>query len=302
MTYTLTLFSPRKPAKPDEIFCSTDMMSYGLWTEISKLGNVQIQYVSAEDNAANIPECDFALIHCCFDGMIFKRLKELRAKVRYKIILVMEFEYGGQDSELIDHSFTYLKRLNPTTEQIQLPCYKSFLNISLTPKIQGSILLDHQWTISPINEDMSDLFYEWLAPLPNHVAQLRRPECETIEIPNWVQPIEVTNYPGYLAQTAIYETFIVTHRGSYEHSIIDMVARGTQVLVPIKNNRTYCHPSIVEDLNLSTFSNREELFVLLEHPKTQLPSVTKFTDMTDIAMKIDKYCQAVLVSSQPWNQ
>ena len=295
LPYTLTLSTPNKPDRPDRIFCSTDMIGYGLWSEFLKLPNITPQYFSSEDTTNEIPESDFTVIHCCFDRPIFGRLPEIRAKTKHKIMLVMEFEYNGPNGNLIDHSFTYIVR--PNTEQIPLPCYKLFLNESYAPKVPKSILLDHQWSHTKEHEDMCHLLYGWFES--HQIAQLRRPVCEAIPVPDWVHSINITDYRNYLLQTAQYETFIVTHRGSYEHSIIDMAARGTCVLVPTKDGHTFCHPSIVEDLNLSTFSTKEELFALLEKPPLPKP-ITKFTDMPDIAAKIDAYCQTVLVSSKPW--
>jgi hypothetical protein len=288
--YTLTLFSPSKPDGPDKIFSSADMISYELWAEFTNLPHITMQYMSAADDTSIIPACDFALIHCYFNYPIFKRLPEIRVNTRHKIILVMEFKYGGLNADLIDRSFTFLAC--PDAEHIRLPYYKPLLDNSAL-KTPGTILLDHQWSGTEAIEDICHSLYEWFKPPYNRpMAQLRRPAVEAIEIPIWIHSIPLTNYYDYLVQTKSYETFIVTHRGSYEHSIIDMAARGTRVLVPIKDGRTFCHPSIIEDLNLETFSNREELFTLLEQPHLTYQQM-KFTDMSDVVAKIDAYCQTV---------
>jgi len=72
-----------------------------------------------------------------------------------------------------------------------------------------------------------------------------RADHETGDPPPWVRSIREAIYPSYLAETAPFETFLVTHPGSYEHSIIDMAARGSQVFVPSWEGRPFCHPSIL---------------------------------------------------------
>ena len=285
--YVLTLFAPKRPETPNEIFNSADMNAYGLWAEFAELPHITMQFMSVYDKVREIPECDFALIHSYFGTPIYDRLPEIRTKTRCKIASILETYYNGINYGLIDHHFTFLPQAD--AEQIPLPCYRLLLGNSII-KTANTILLDHQWSNTDKHEDICCMLYKWLKLYNHPVAQLRRPAVEAIEIPIWVHSIPLTNYIDYLTQTASYETFIITHRGSYEHSIIDMAARGIRVLVPVKDGRTFCHPSMVKDMNLSTFSNREELFALLG--QSQLPQQAQFTDMPDVVAKISAYYQA----------
>jgi hypothetical protein len=296
--YTLTLFALRKPDTPEGIISSMQMNGYGLWQEFSLLPNVTLQYFPTE-STEEIPQTDFALVHDCFDSPIYNRLTEIRAKTRRKIMGFMEIVFP---SPLIDMAFSFLptpwpdrnilKLPWPEVEQIRLPCIRSILDATaLTAKFAGSILLDHGWIENGKKTDCLSSLYEWLEPMQSRtVGQLRRQRSETVPPPAWVHSIQEGSYPAYLAQTATYETFIVTHFGSYEHSIIDMAARGIRVLVSVVNGKPSCNPSMIEDLRLSTFSNREELLAILANLPPPSP-MDKFTDIKAVVARIDAYAQ-----------
>jgi hypothetical protein len=245
-------------------------------------------------DTAEIPATDFSLIHECFDSPIYKRLLEIRAATRHKIMGFMEIIFP---STLIDRGFCFLPNPWPMAEQIRLPCLRSLLDAhNSVEKFAGSILLDHGWIEKGKVTDWLPRLYEWLAPLKDRtIAQLRHPLCESVPLPPWVHSIPQANYPTYLAQTATYETFIMTHPGSYEHSIIDMAARGIRVLVPFGDGRPFCNPSIIEDLGLETFSTGEELLSLLSVPVPHVPvSPDRFNDMPQVVAQIDAYCQGAM--------
>jgi hypothetical protein len=210
---------------------------------------------------------------------------------------VMESAFG---SELMDHYFTWLPIDLPNAEQIPFPCLWNMIQASNSQKVPGSILLDHAWLLDKnTDRDWCGRLYEWLEPLNDsgrHIAQMQRGGHEVAErFTPWVKILPETGYPQYLAQSATYETFILTHPGSYEHSIIDMAARGIRVLVPMMEGKPFCNPTIVEGLGLRTFSNREELLGLLFSPATPPPPRECFTDMPEIVAKIDAYCQGCLL-------
>jgi len=265
------------------------MMGYGLWTEFAKLPHVTLEYRDVYTDKRPVPQADFALIHGCFDEPIYSRLDELRVQTRHKIAGFMEIAFP---SPLIDRAFTYLPHSElQKVEQIQLPILMSILKASNSPaKYVGSILLDHGWIENGRRTDWADRMYEWIDELRDKtVAQLRRSRgCE--EPPAWVESIPEMSYPQYLARTATFETFVVTHPGSYEHSILDMAARGIRVLVPRHDGRPFCNPSIVSDLKLSTFSNRNEFVALLENLPQPSP-VDQFTDIENAVGRIDAYFQ-----------
>lgn len=286
--YTLTLFSERKPDHPASIFTSVQMIGYCLWREFSQLPHVRLQYFESS-SPETIPETDFALIHDYFQSSIYRRLPEIRSKTAHRIMGVMESAF---DSELIDRTFTFLPIPRLTAQQIRLPCPKALLMEHAAEKEVGTILLDHPWQERGVQTDISPFLWNWL--LPGHcLAQLARTGHEAGSCPCTVWRIPETNYLDYLEATKSFETFILTHPGSYEHSIIDMAARGIRVLVPARDGRPFCHPSIADDLQLPTFSCRDELMELLASPRP-LPASDRFTDMPQVAAAIDAYCQGVL--------
>jgi len=87
------------------------------------------------------------------------------------------------------------------------------------------------------------------------------------------------------------------HPGSYEHSIIDMAARGIRVLVPQIDGKPFIHPELVEALRLATFGSETDLDDLLNatpHQATLLDDGQPYHDLAEIAAQIDAYCQEAM--------
>jgi len=282
--YTLTFYSWRKPDHPNDIQCSVQMIAYYIWEAFSKLQHVEMRYFESEDPSP-VPQSDFSLVHDYFQSAIYRRLPEIRANTSKKITTIMESPF---DSPLIDRDFTFLPIPRPNATQIRLPCPMAALMAHNRAKRPGSVLLDHQWIERGVQTDLP--LYRCVSQM-NEVAQLRRPGRESQLAPDWVITIPKAGYIDYLDATACYETFILTHPGSYEHSIIDMAARGARVFVPVRE-RPFCHPSIVEDLGLFTFRTSQELRALLEGPPAN--AIDRFTDMPDVVARIDEYFQQSL--------
>jgi hypothetical protein len=292
--YTLTLFAPGIPTTPQGILMSAQMIAYGLSQEFSRLSHVTLQCVDTEERAGDIRRSDFVLIHDYFDSWVYERLSDIRQATQRQVMGIFEVAH---ESALIDYWFTFRPSGRVPSEQIAFPCNRSLLGRTLSvPKISRSILLDHGWIEEGVRMDWCEHLYRWLTPLaPGRlVAQLRRADHETGDPPPWVRSIREASYPSYLAETAPFETFLVTHPGSYEHSIIDMAARGSQVFVPSWEGRPFCHPSIVEELALRTFSSKAELLQLLSDDPAPPRSASRFTDMPQVVARIDAYCQRVL--------
>lgn len=293
--YKLLLFST-KTLNPNDIFNSVNMNSYGLITEFSKLSHVTIHYTS-DDIFNNLDISDFVLIHTYFDQSVFKQLEKLREFTRYKIMVFMELAHS---SKLIDHQFIYrTDYLRDNTTYIKHPIIYDLIKPTINiPKIPGSILLDHVIKNTNVYTNHSPLLYKWLEPLSKKriICQLNRKdwEDESTIFPEWIQGIQESNYSTYLERTAPYENYIMTHLGSYEHTIIDMISRGSRVIVPIMNGTTLCASCLVKSLNLPTFSTQEELLGILNEPIKETNN--EFTDMSTIVNIIDEYCQRSMIS------
>ena len=117
-------------------------------------------------------------------------------------------------------------------------------------------------------------------------------------VADYIKPIMMGNYQEYMERTAQIETFIQCHRGSYEHSVIDMAARGIRVLIPDHPEwGIYVNEHLVKHLSLPTFKNYKELVHLIKVPETKLFWDSKINDMTemkDCVAIIDKHFQEVV--------
>ena len=285
MDYSLMLVTLDKPGSPEDIFLCYQMLGWGLWEEFAKLSHVSLRYQDPSKPLQKDP-VDFMLIHMPSLKWHLNQVFDLRKIVRKKVISFLEFPLRPIFADLVDYDFTYLQG---GSEQIPFPYVSSLLKESTSTKIQGSILLDHSWNDG---ECWNERLWEWLEPLKKTVGQLRRLEHERgRELPSWICSIPKSNYCDYLKNTAEYETFILTHPGTYEHSIIDMVHRGIRVLMPIENGRTFAPAEIVRSLGLETFSSRNELLSLLEHPVKNNRRKSVLTDMPEVVRRIDAYCQ-----------
>ncbi|MFA5767541.1 MAG: hypothetical protein WC919_06480 [Candidatus Paceibacterota bacterium] len=293
--YRLCLMSLKKLGNINECRNSVHMMTWGIWNEFAKLKHVELEFQSIyEPLSVRCP--DFVLFHACFGEHAFSRLAEIRKHVKYKTILFMELPLSTTH---VDYCFTYLPQATyQHCEEISLPCLSSVLDQHSTSKKPGNILLDHIWpSYCGTNKELSPRLYDWLEPYKNRfsISQLRRCGCAASEnFPKWIIPIEEKPYTDYLDATSYFETYILTHPGSYEHSVIDMAYRGTRVLVPVVDGHPFIHKSTIERLNLSTFSTQFELTALLERPVRIADKRQSFSDMSKVVSSIDTYCQKEL--------
>ncbi len=311
--YRLLLVSCGKPNTPNGISTSNHMLAWGLWEEFSKLPHVSLVYqdsgaplTNQDPSARQTPitfsvqnPVDFVLIHSYFGTPIFEKIPELRSLTRHKIINFIELALPPC---LVDYNFVFLAKpeeiAEHRAEQISFPCIKSLLDASLEGVVKqpGSVLLDHTWLqYGGTNKLWCDRLYQWLEPLKDSrmVGQMRRPNHDVGHtFPDWLKAVPETNYPNYLNLTAPYENYVLTHPGTYEHSIVDMVARGIRVMVPVVGGVPFAPRPIVDDMHLTTFSSQEEFLAKLAEPIDKSDWRRNLcTDMPDIVARIDSYCQ-----------
>lgn len=329
--YRLWLISETKPESPDEIHSSNQMIAWGLLTGFAQLPHVAVthsrtqpreQDVQGKEWEAEIeaaPDADFTLIHSYTPAPIFDKMPLIRQKTRGQILWMSECPYPH-----MDHCFTFLPFFG--SEQILFPALLPVMNESMVgvQRMPGSILLDHAWGWAeghkyrggPDPNLWCTRLYKWLEPWKDLivVGQLERPEHERlagITIPDWVRRVPGAFYPEYLRATAPYENFIMTHPGSYEHSIIDMVARGIRVLVPtptvrhvhrdgwaiVQAGRPFAPLDTIARFQLPMFSSKSELLDTLNTPFNGSSWRELCTDMSAVAKQVDSYCQKVLNGS-----
>jgi hypothetical protein len=105
-------------------------------------------------------------------------------------------------------------------------------------------------------------------------------------------PMENRSYYDWLLATATFERFIATHVESYGYGLIDMAARGMQVLAP----RGFVPKPLVSDLGIVEFGSRETLSALLALPAGPRwqPKIDLCTGWGDIAQRMDAQFRAWL--------
>jgi hypothetical protein len=305
--YRLLLVSFNTPDTPDGIFFSPQMLAWGLRTEFAKLPHVTLTYQNSETPLRE-SVVDFALLHTYFESPIYSNanMQVLRKMTTRRIVNFMETGWEQSRSK-VDYNFTFLPPQNDwsPSEQIPFPCVRELLDGNQQEKLRDSILLDHSWRIALLTSEnwlWCKRLYSWLEPLSASrvIGQLRHSSQEepTQTIPKWVRQILPSPYPSYLKQTAPYENFIMTHPGTYEHSIIDMVARGIRVLVPkcSRTGRTFARQTIVDGLGLATFSTQADLLALLANRNDEEKKIDLCMDIPEIVCRIDKYFQKELGS------
>jgi len=318
--YSLLLISENKPDTPAEIRHSNGMIAYGLWQEFSKMKHVDLHYYDCDikgdyakwsKELRELPIYDFVLVHSYCPGYVFYDVPFLRQRGSH-MMWISENTFEGWLSKDVfvefDHNFTFLPdwecRKVKSQEQIHLPCLKDVIDgTRSTEKYRqpGSVLLDHAYDPNIYPEPgylWCERLYNWLDRSGRAVGQLERIEHEqkaNLVIPEWVHKIPNSRYLDYLHNTSAYENFVVTHPGSYEHSVIDMVGRGIRVLVPRYNGQTFIPRDTVDRLELPTFSNMDEFFYQLNVPHDGRDNKSnRCMGMPEIAAQVDRYCQRII--------
>ena len=293
--YSLTILGGNCLSLEDSTNSSEKMLS-GIYEEFKNLSHVNIKNIKLTaaigknyiDFFNNFEKSDFVLINFYTSFSIVKNIELIKPKIKYEVCSFIEHPQKN-----MDYTFGFLKKFKPDC-YIPYPYSKKF--IENKNKVKKTILLD-----DCINNkhDCSKIIGEYTKELVKEgykIYQLtnKNTVCDHIE------PIFKDSYKKYMDKTCEIETFIQTHPGSYEHSIIDMLARGIRVLVP-KNmsefNRCFIPEETIEDFKIKTFSEKEELIQLIKEDinRDQLNSnINKMTEMKDIVKKIDGYFQHII--------
>jgi len=179
---------------------------------------------------------------------------EIVALLRIKCKKIFSYLEIG---ELGDISFIftdyYYRQKAENCRVIPAPYGNFYSSVEKEPK---SILLDHSaWlgrTDVPIDRyEMSDKIYSWLEEIKNEFkiyslvyGAVQGERCLKL-LPSYVTSIMPCSFVSYLEQTNKMETFVVTHKGSYNLSVIDMLVRGIRVIA---------FPSFIPQYNVDRFN------------------------------------------------
>lgn len=303
ISYSLCLYGEFENSV-EESTNSLRRYSTGLLEHFLKLNHVDLKVVqfdwkterNQEKTFEKIPKCDF-LLTALYTLNVLNNHNLAKEKVNYKTSTFLENKSSW------DYSFGNLRESSPEC-YIPYPCSKRLLKYK--EKIPKTILLDDHNPEVGFGKDMSVQIMSWLEKFVDNgykIYQLTKkgdmPHSEIIE------PIFKCNYKEYMEKTSEIETFIMTHPGAYENSVIDMAPRGTRVLVPIdqgtfkRYDKTegFIPMEIINDFELGTFKNKEELINLIEKPvdNSKIEKyISMMTDMEEVVSIIDKTFQNIL--------
>lgn len=245
MSYELVIYG-NDPGSWDKCYVSTHMITHGLVEEFSALAAQGVMALKAVINSQKdplgqtIPPCDVLLVHNYFASMEREfsfDVAEIKKRVR---CLALFLELGAVNADI---SFTYQRTLCKRTgyEVIIPQPYIAGLT-RVVEKTPRSLLLDHDYPRGgwPGNwdefvakgEGHCKEIYEILEPLHSRfeVFQLERFPQVRQHKPRWLKLIPQTYFPDYLRMTERIETFIPTHPGSFNHTVVDMATRGSRIL------------------------------------------------------------------------
>lgn len=259
------------------------MLTFGLFQGFRTVPHVTLYAEHVRDLATGSgPEVDCVLVNCF--SAEDPPLDEIRQKTGAKLVASIR-----ENPAHYDHSFVFAPFPEWPSTMIRLPCCKAMMQN--VPKVPGSLLVDHTWYV----EDHTAEIEGWLEGYSlGPVYRLIRGGTENHPIPSWMQPIHYAPYPEYLRRTETFERHIITHIEGYPFGVVDFAARGTQVLTP----PGLIPESMIADLEIPVFHNKEELRAILEKPVGEEwnRKIDLCTDYSECAKIIDQWFQDHLAS------
>lgn len=300
--YKLLIYG-KVPQNLEKIRLSFQMLTYGIYRALKKLNNVELLLKDVDtDPIESLPNADFILVINYNSFFVNKTYYNL-LKSKYK--KVMSFMENTSNS---DWSFTFKPSQNPNHnnnyEIIPAPYLPEFNTHE--KKLPKSILIDHFWLNWIKNKpemEWSYRIYDWLKDLKDefdiyclvrHCIDKNGKDWAKIQLekmPSYIKPLDTTYLKDYYEKTKKFENFIVTHSGSYNYSVVDMISRGTRV---------FTRPGFIPEYNLKLFHipyfrNQTELIKKLQDPydeKYWNEQVNKCTPMDQCAKIIDQRIQS----------
>jgi hypothetical protein len=236
----------------------------------------------------NLPNADFALVHAYHEQAILMG-KLLKSKVK-KSSYFMEnhFDYLGYD-----HYFFYDPEfIKPRSDQtfIKIPLVKKYYEVA--PKRPKTLLLDHDANLFPF---AGNPLKDWNKKIWNilskdrcgyeRIAQLGRHENNH---PDFIEVIPKQSHQDYLNATKDFETYFITHLGSYNHTAVDMAVRGIRTIVP----KGFVPVGLSQELGMIEVTTDEQIIAALKDHGAGKVQIDKATEFSDLANKIDEYFQS----------
>lgn len=293
----------------DKITASTQMFSFGIINELKKINVELVTFNIDKYNFRNdIDQCildinnigyfDFVLCHMLDDKnlpLIYLALKKI---TKYDVTVFIEVPIGDwhfdkyflyQDSPRFLNKKEYVVYPAPILKEL-------YSNIK---KEKNSILLDHRWQGHlGTNLEKSDDIIEWIKELSNDykIYKLVRHD-ETQYIPDYIIPIYHSPFKEYLKKISDKEIFISTHAGSYNSTVIDMLAFGSKCIIPKIDGRIYIPQYNMDLFNLPIFSTKEEMINEIKKPldlDLLSKQIDKCTSLEYIINDIDRQFRKII--------
>jgi hypothetical protein len=198
-----------------------------------------------------VPEVDYIIVNELDLFFTKDMIDALKTKCR-RVFSFLEL------GELSDYSFIFhpLYHKQKPENCCLLPAPYDGRFYKNVEKEKKTLLLDHSawlgWTEpTAIAQEMSDKIYTWLDDLKNEfkiysmIYGAKQGGLALKLLPDYVTPIMPCPFLDYLEKTNRMETFVVTHKGSYNLSVIDMLVRGIRVIT---------YPKYIPDYNVERFN------------------------------------------------
>lgn len=303
MSYKLTilgyplLYDGTPMRGPDDIDCSLHFFTYWLVEGFKALGVeptvLDVRRVGKRDP---FHSCDVLLLHTLFDEFDrhIKYYFDSFRKSSKVMALWLEMPLEGYS---FDRQYLYFPPPvpDPSYKIVWAPC--RFPQETCKAKDPRSVLLDHLWPghVGTPHEWSHDL----LAALEPYKDTFRFGKMllhgdPASSLPSWVEPFPYRGYASYMKATEEWATFMTTHTGSYNSTVIDMLSRGTRVIT-----KTGAIPQAnVERFGVPCFNTVQEMAsYIVSHPYAEAewaPRKALCTDIFDAARMMDQDFKALL--------
>lgn len=237
-----------------------------------------VELITHHFDDLNVPDADFALIHA-YTEKAFRFVPILKTRVK-KSCYFMENYLRGLD---FDHFVFYDPEfIKPDSNKtfVKIPLVKKYYEV--LPKKPKTLLLDHDAKLFPFYKNKDKDWNEKIWSLLSNdrcgyerIAQLGR--CDTNH-PDFIEVIPKQDHVGYIEATKDFETYFVTHIGSYNHTAVDMAVRGIRTIVP----KGFIPSGLTKELNMIEVSTDQEILNALKNHSEGQPQIDKATDFNDI--------------------
>lgn len=275
---------------------SESVLGGGLYDHLGSLPNIKLSHAALEDP---ITECDVAIVHDFPNGRFNAKIAKIRECSRL-VIGVFEFCHNP---DYFDRFYTY-SLYQTHREHLVRRGDKLFVRIKpLLDKelYQGlaqhgsGILLDHAlYDYNYGGDQWINRLWDFFARRSDNVTQLDRAGCM---FPEYIKRFPVLPVAEYLKKLATYETFIVTHCGSYNHSAKDAAAIGLRVIVPEIDDHPFVPQCLIQQLGMHVVKDETELANILTQPYIRAPRLECCLHLGDLAKEIDEYAKRQLNKS-----